>query len=99
MSNIEPVVFPIVGTATKLQVTVLGFATDADTANTFYRLLTDQNVTCIEGNYQMTPEQFAAWGIDNSIVDGYVAQAIGVVIVPPIEDVVAPTLPDMFPSN
>jgi hypothetical protein len=62
-------------------------------------LLTDQNVTCIEGQYQLTPEQFSAWGSDNSVVDGYVAQAIGVVIVPPIENVVAPSLPDMFPSN
>jgi hypothetical protein len=84
MSTIEPVVFPIVGTATKLQVTVLGFATDADTTNTYYRLLTDENATCIEANYQMTTDQFAAWGQDNSVVDGYVAQAIGVVIVPPV---------------
>jgi hypothetical protein len=84
MSNIEPVVFPIVGTATKLQVTVLGFTTDATTCNTNYQLLTDENITCIQGNYQMTPEQFSAWGVDNGVVDGYVAQAIGVVIVPPI---------------
>jgi hypothetical protein len=99
MSNIEPVVFPIVGTATKLKVTVLGFPTDAVTTNTYYELLTDQNIICIQGNYQMTPEQFSAWGSDNSVVDGYIAQAIGVVIVLPIEDVVAPSLPDMFPSN
>ena len=98
MSNIEPVVFPIVGTATKMQVTVLGFTTDATTCNTLYRLLTDENLTCIEGNYQMTPEQFDAWGQDNSVVDGYVAEAIGVVIVPPTEEVVEP-IPDFVPPT
>jgi hypothetical protein len=29
----------------------------------------------------MTEEQFAAWGQDNSVVNEYVADAIGVVIV------------------
>jgi len=34
----------------------------------------------------MTPEQFSAWGINNSVVDQYVADAIGVVIVVPISE-------------
>ena len=29
----------------------------------------------------MTPEQFAIWGQDNSVVDDYVAEAIGVTII------------------
>jgi hypothetical protein len=28
----------------------------------------------------MTEEQFAAWGQDNSVVDGYVAEHLGVTI-------------------
>jgi hypothetical protein len=40
----------------------------------------------------MTEDQFAAWGQDNSVVDGYVAQAIGVVIVPPTPDISVPPI-------
>jgi hypothetical protein len=82
MAKIQPVVFPILGTATKLSVTVLGFSTKAKTANTYYQLLTEQNKQCIDGNYQLTEAQFAAWGVDNSYVDNAVATKLGVVIVP-----------------
>jgi hypothetical protein len=84
MSNIEPVNFPFYGEATVLNVTVLSFPTDAVTTNTFWTLNTSSGTQCAQGNYQMTPEQFATWGVDNTVVDGYVAVAIGVVIVPPI---------------
>lgn len=84
MSIIEPVNFPFYGEATVLNVTVLSFSTNATSANTYWTLNTSDGVQCAQGNYQMTEEQFAAWGQDNSVVDGYVAQSIGVVIVPPI---------------
>lgn len=83
MSNIEPVNFPIYGEATTLNVTVFSFPTDALTTNTTWTLNTAEGLQCAIGNYMMTEEQFAAWGQDNTVVDGYVAQAIGVVIVPP----------------
>ena len=81
MAQIQPVVFPIVGTATQLSVLVLNFKTDAVTASTYYALLTEDGVTCIDGNYTMTEQQFADWGQDNSVVDGYVADYLNVVIV------------------
>lgn len=81
MAQIQPVVFPIVGTATKLEVTLLPFKTDAITATTYYQLLTEEGKECIVGNYAMTPEEFAAWGVDNSYVDDIVASHIGVVII------------------
>jgi hypothetical protein len=84
MSNIEPIVFPLIGTATKLRVSVLGFLTNAVTCNTHYQLLTDDDVQCMAGDYTLTEQQFAAWGQDNSVVDGYVANFLGVIIVPPI---------------
>jgi hypothetical protein len=80
MSNIEPIDFPIVGTAVKLSVLVMNFATDAETAGTYYQLLTEDDKQCLSGNYYMTEEQFAAWGQDNSVVDGYVAEHLGVTI-------------------
>ena len=82
MSNIQPVVFPIVGTATKLVVTILPFQTSATTANTYYELQTDEGVKCLSGNYEMTEEQYDGWGTDNTIVDGYVADYLGLTIIP-----------------
>lgn len=84
MSTIEPVNFPFYGEATVLNVTVLSFPTNATSATTYWTLNTSEGKQCAEGNYQMTDEQFATWGQDNEVVDGYVATSIGVVIVPPV---------------
>ena len=78
---IQPIVYPLnEGTATFLTVLVEAFLTDATTASTYYRLLTDEGKILSDGRYQMTEEQFAEWGRDNSVVNEYVAEAIGVVI-------------------
>ena len=84
MSNIEPIKFPLYGEATILNVVVQSFSTNATTAGVYWTLNTDIGVKVLEGMYTMTEEQFATWGVDNTVVDGYVAEAIGVVIVPPI---------------
>ena len=81
MTKIEPVIFPIIGTATKLSVLILNFLTSASTATTYYQLLTDDGVQCLQGNYQLTDEEFAAWGQDNSYIDDIVANHLGVVII------------------
>ncbi len=81
MAQIQPITFPIVGDATKLEVTILPFSTSATTAGTFYRLTTDDGKDCLTGNYYMTEEEYAAWGQDNSIVDQYIASSIGVTII------------------
>jgi hypothetical protein len=83
MAQIEPVSFPIVGEAVTLEVTVGGFKTDANTAGTYYELKKADGTNCIVGNYQLTEAQFNAWGEDNSVVDGYVADHLGLVLVPP----------------
>lgn len=78
---IQPIVYPLnEGTATFLTVLVEAFLTDATTASTYYRLLTDDGKILTDGRYQMTEEQFLTWGTDNSVVNEYVAEAIGVVI-------------------
>lgn len=81
MAQIQPVTFPIVGDATKLEVTMLPFTTSATTAGTFYTLTTDDGKTCLSGNYYMTEQEFADWGQDNSYVDDIVAAELGVTIV------------------
>jgi hypothetical protein len=79
---IQPVQFPLnQGTATFLSVLVQGFKTNAVTTGTYYQLLTDEGITLQQGNYDMTPEQFAEWGKDNSVVDDYVAEYLGVTII------------------
>jgi hypothetical protein len=81
MAQIQPVTFPIVGDATKLEVTILPFSTSATTAGTYYILTTEDGKTCLSGNYYLTEEEFAAWGQDNSYVDDIVAAYLGVTIV------------------
>ena len=78
---IQPIVFPLnQGTATRLSVLVLNFPTDATTCTTYWQLLTEEGVQLSQGNYTLTEEQFLTWGTDNSVVNEYVAEAIGVTI-------------------
>jgi hypothetical protein len=79
---IEPVVYPLnEGTATRMTVLVLNFETTATTCTTYYELLTEDGKCLKSDNYTLTPEQFAAWGLDNNVVNEYVADAIGVTII------------------
>ncbi|CAB5223995.1 hypothetical protein UFOVP391_20 [uncultured Caudovirales phage] len=79
---IEPVVYPLnEGTATRMTVLVLNFETTATTCTTYYELLTEEGKCLKADNYTLTEEQFAAWGLDNNVVNEYVAEAIGVTII------------------
>jgi hypothetical protein len=79
---IEPVVFPLnQGTATRMSVLILNFESTATTCTTYYQLLTEEGVQLAQGNYTLTEEQFLKWGYDNNVVNEYVAEAIGVVII------------------
>jgi len=79
---IEPIVYPLnEGTATRMTVLVLNFETTATTCTTYYELLTEEGKQLSQGNYTLTEEQFKEWGTDNSVVNEYVAEAIGVVII------------------
>ena len=79
---IESVVYPLnEGTATRMTVLVLNFSTEATTCTTYWQLLTEEGKQLSQGNYTLTEEQFATWGVDNSVVNEYVADAIGVTII------------------
>jgi hypothetical protein len=79
--EIQPVVFPLnQGTATRMTVLVLNFDTTATTCTTYWQLLTAEDQQLAQGNYTLTEEQFQQWGTDNSVVNEYVANAIGVTI-------------------
>lgn len=78
---IEPIIFPLnSGTAVVMKVLILNFATNAKTANTYYQLLTEDNILLREGNYTLTEEEFALWGQDNNDVNIYLANFLGVKI-------------------
>ena len=82
MIQIQPVTFPLnQGTATQMTVLVLNFPTNAVTCTTYYELLTEEGKMLTNGNYNLTEEEFAAWGLDNTYVNQCVADAIGVTII------------------
>lgn len=85
MAKIQPIEFPLEGTATTLEVTVLSFRTSDVTVVTYNKLLTDEGKEVIPGwNYTLTEAEYTAWGQDNSVVDDYVAANKGLVIVPDV---------------
>lgn len=81
MAKIQPITFPILGTATELNVLVLNFNTDANTCNTYYEVKTDEGVICVNGNYALTEQEFASWGSDNSYVDNLIANHLSLTII------------------
>jgi hypothetical protein len=81
MVQIQPLNIAIKGTATQMSVLVLNFATNATTAVTYWQLFNENNECLLDGNYTMTEEEFNSWGTDNSVVNEYVAEAIGVTII------------------
>lgn len=82
MAQIEPIVFPLIGTGTNLEVKILPFYTYENTCGTYYQILTDDNKQCLQGNFYLTEEQFQNWGQDNRYVEELVAASIPVTLVP-----------------
>jgi len=88
MAKIQPVVFPIKGTATQLDLKVLGFSMDAKTADFHYRLTSDGDFNLLkagkvidEGNLTMTKDEFALWGADNNYCIEWAANKLGLVLI------------------
>jgi hypothetical protein len=82
MSKIQPITFPLnQGTATEISVLILNFETSATTCTTYYELKSEEGSVLSNGNYTLSEEEFAQWGLDNSYVEQCVADAIGVIII------------------
>lgn len=89
MAKIEPVVFPIKGTATELEVRVNSFSMEANTADFHYRLTTSGDLQKLlpkklidEGNLSMTESEFAQWGADNNYCIQWAANKLGLTLIP-----------------
>lgn len=87
MARIEPVVFPILGTATNLVVEVLQTNMEASTATFYYKLtdsdgsmIPDNGKTIVEGNISMTEQEYEAWGADNNYCITWAANKLGLTL-------------------
>lgn len=85
MAKIQPVVFPIKGTATNFSLTVLNFNME-DTHATFYYTLTadpvyGQDSLIAEGNLKMTEAEFNQWGADNNYCLQWAANKLGLTLI------------------
>lgn len=93
MAKIQPIEFPILGTANEMIVRVLPFEMDDTTATTYYELREVTETTAEDGsvsksskiitngNYALSEEEFAEWGQDNAYVVECVAAHLGITIV------------------
>lgn len=80
LKPIEPVVIPTMGTATQLYVQANSFAASALNCTLYYYLADDNGMQLIQGNLQMTDEQFATWGTDNDVLYTIVADEKGLIL-------------------
>jgi hypothetical protein len=81
MANIQPITFPFKGDAVKLVVRVNSFDTQVDTTSLNWSLQTAEGFECLSGLYNMSVQEFADWGQDNTYLDNLVAQSIPVIII------------------
>lgn len=89
MAKIQPVVFPIKGTATQLELKVNGFSMEANTAEFNYRLTDDGDLQTLRakkiidtGNLTMTEQEFELWGADNNYCIQWAANKLGLTLIP-----------------
>lgn len=78
MAQIKPIEFPILGTATKLDVTINTFNVESTTCTTYNRLLNDDNFELLNWTYSLTEEEFSNWTTDTSYVVKCVAENKGI---------------------
>lgn len=87
MAQIQPLTFPILGTADDLLLRVLAFDMDADTASFYYELrdTTSQVIGDIKiitsGNLTMSEAEYDAWGADNSYCLQWAANKLGLTLI------------------
>lgn len=81
LKPIEPVVIPTSGTATQLYVQANSFSAAATSCVLYYYLADEFGVMLIQGNLQITEEQFATWGADNQVLYDIVATEKGLVLI------------------
>ena len=80
LKPIEPVTIPTSGVATQLYVQANSFSASATNCILYYYLADENCMQLIQGNLQMTDEQFATWGTDNQVLYQIVADEKGLIL-------------------
>lgn len=81
MVQIKPLAIPTKGEGTQLYVQANSFPTSATTATLYWSILSETGAQLLDGNLQMTEEQFAGWGEDNNYLNEIVADALNLEII------------------
>lgn len=79
MVNIQAIEIPTKGTAITLEVRVLTFGLNAESAIAYYALKDSNNNTLLEGNLQIISEVFLNWGTDDSVIEDFVLDELNLV--------------------
>jgi len=89
MAKIQPIVFPIKGTATELELRVNSFSMTDKTAEFHYRLTDSGDLAILkpkkliaEGNLSMTESEFENWGSDNNYCIEWAANKLALTLIP-----------------
>ena len=77
LTKIEPLVFPIIGNATRLLVRVLPFDTIHTTCNLYFELQDESGKVIYNGNYTLTDSEFATWASDNVYLEDLICNQLG----------------------
>lgn len=77
MIEIVPINCGVLGFAKFVYVVVTNFPTSADTCMLLYYVYNEDRVVLIDKQYELTPEQFANWGTDNTYVENIILNLIG----------------------
>lgn len=81
MVQIEPLEIPTKGEGTQLYVQANSFPANATTTMLYWYIANEAGVLLLDGNLQMTEEQFASWGEDNDYLNIIVADALNLEII------------------
>lgn len=85
MAKIQPITFPILGTANEFYLKVLPFRMEDKQCAFYYEILKveedGKEQVFTSGNLEMTEAEFAGWGADNNYCLNWAAQKLGLTII------------------
>lgn len=85
MAKIQPITFPILGTANEFNLKVLPFRMEDKQCAFYYEILKveedGKEQVFTSGNLEMTEAEFAGWGADNNYCLNWAAQKLGLTII------------------
>lgn len=77
MIEILPMNCGLLGYATFVYVIINSFSTEAQTCGVLYYVYNQDKKELLNQTYELTPEEYAGWGTDNTYVENIVLNLIG----------------------